>query len=259
MPAKVTIKFGLSEGELLFQTTQTPLGTTHQIAIDEKILIPGTTFFYKVIADTADGKTNESSIQSFKTKGFTVTFKVLDKDKKPVQNKKFTLFSEPQTATSDDDGVVTFENVAPGNHTLETEQGKQKLKQQVSVANTLATDSTGLQSAQAQNVVVTFAELTAARSLPTGIIIGTVILTVLVLGFVVSRRGGGSGLGGIGNRFFGRDHALTPGPIDTTTQFTQPTSPIMPDNGLIGQIPDQEKPSPGTTIAPKITNDKEQE
>jgi hypothetical protein len=51
--------------------------------------------------------------------GYDVQVKVVDEDKKPVENAKVTLHSTPRTALTDKSGIAQFKNVEKGQHKLQ--------------------------------------------------------------------------------------------------------------------------------------------
>jgi hypothetical protein len=248
-PTQVTVRFGLSQNDLFFQTAQTGLATNHQISFEDNKLIPGTTFYYQVIAQDAAGKLTESPLGSFKTKGFTAKIKATDKNNKPLKKKRLTLRSEPQTVMSDEDGNATFLDVAPGNHTLEIEYGGRTYSQSVQIVNKLVTDGSGVQTAPVQSLAVAFNKLSDDNKYPSGLLIGIPLLVaILALFAVIARRGirrpsfAARGTG----RFTG-NKAVTPQPAAKLADTSNPVS------GSIRQASDSSQPAPGSTINPNST------
>ena len=50
--------------------------------------------------------------------GYTVKVKVVDTDKKPVENAKVTLYSDPKETTTNENGEAVFEDIEKGEHRL---------------------------------------------------------------------------------------------------------------------------------------------
>jgi hypothetical protein len=89
-----------------------------------------------VTVTNAAGKITSSSQAQFTTKGFRLVLILRDKDGSFFKKKKVTLHSDPQTATTDENGQVIFEDVAPGQHNVEIDNNGQKVTQGVVVEDT---------------------------------------------------------------------------------------------------------------------------
>ncbi len=66
-----------------------------------------------------------------------VRFQILDKSDNPVVNLEATLFSDPQTAVTDDNGVASFKDVLIGSHTLAFDYQGENFEKKVSIADTV--------------------------------------------------------------------------------------------------------------------------
>jgi lysophospholipase L1-like esterase len=58
----------------------------------------------------------EEKKQQIQENGYTVKIKVVDKQNKPVSGAKVIIHSNVQEATTDENGIVNFSNVEPGDH-----------------------------------------------------------------------------------------------------------------------------------------------
>ncbi|HET8709311.1 MAG TPA: carboxypeptidase-like regulatory domain-containing protein [Candidatus Saccharimonadales bacterium] len=153
-PTKVHLRFG-QNGNLSAATLPSEYGTAHDIALDAGRLVPGRTYSYMVVSVAKDGTQSTGPMQTFTTKGFTVYLTVFDKNHEPLQGKTVTLHSTPMSATTDDNGVVKFDNVAPGSHHLEYDADGKIHSQTVTVGNNV-TVKNGKQIADAQHVAVVY-------------------------------------------------------------------------------------------------------
>lgn len=188
--AKVVIIYGISGDSLNFQTPQTDLSTTHNINFDSNSLIPGTTYYYQVVAENSDGVRTISEVKTFKTQGYTVKLVIKDKNGKFLKKKQVTLFSEPMTAKTDDDGVVEFIDVAPGEHMIEYSLGDEKYSQRITVDNEVTEDPSGVQVAGVQNISVIYDTLTQTTLLTSKLAIAVAtIVGVLAIGLLAMRSG----------------------------------------------------------------------
>lgn len=66
-----------------------------------------------------------------------VRFQILDKSDNPIPNLETTLFSDPQTTVTDDDGIAAFEDVPIGSHTLAFDYEGENFRKNVAIADTL--------------------------------------------------------------------------------------------------------------------------
>jgi hypothetical protein len=194
VPVKASIEYG-TDSSLGINTTQSDFTKTPELALDDKLLVPGTQYYYRIEAVSQTGEKYEGPVEALKTKGITVNVALLNKSQKPVKNYKVALHSETLVATSDDKGVVVFKDVPPGKHELTYTAGKRELTKTVEVAGNISTDGDGNQTAQDQNISVTLDEV--SQSSPTLLIIllavGAAILIAVVLGVIAKMRGGGQG------------------------------------------------------------------
>ncbi|MDD3498416.1 MAG: fibronectin type III domain-containing protein [Candidatus Moranbacteria bacterium] len=64
-------------------------------------------------------------------------FQILDKSENPIPRLETTLFSDPQTTVTDDDGIATFKEVLIGSHTLAFEHEGESFRKKVAISDTL--------------------------------------------------------------------------------------------------------------------------
>ena len=67
------------------------------------------------------------------TKTFNLTLSLEDESGNPLANKEVTLHSEPKTSVSDSDGIVVFNDVEVGNHSLEVKTDNKTLNTKIKV------------------------------------------------------------------------------------------------------------------------------
>lgn len=242
---KVHVVYGLDPKQLAISTAQTDFGKEHEIHLDSAILVPGTRFYFKAIAEDEDGNKVETNVENLKTKGFRVRLRVTDAEEKPIKNQKVTLHSEPITAETDENGVATFDDVAPGDHRLEYEQSGQVHSKTVSVGGDepLKTESDGTQKAEPEDIQVVFNKVQFADTDNSPIILPATIATILALlagaALLVYKRRQ--------NRF---------NPI-SDTGFDQPSAntPIdsqpQDNDQLINKVKGLDRPDPGSVVSPK--------
>jgi hypothetical protein len=118
----------------------------------------------------------------------SVSFTVYDKNHVPLANKKITLHSTPQTATSDDKGKVTFKNVDQGSHSIVYNQGGKDYAQSLQL-----TAADAVSTATPTTVVFAVAQPSGIPPAVFGLIVA-LLLAVAVMAVVLYRRrssGGG--------------------------------------------------------------------
>jgi len=238
-PTQVYIRFGTSKDALTQQTQPDAFGTTHQLTIDPKLLSPGTTYYYAIVTKDQSGQVSQSDVQSFTTKGLTLTVVVYDKNHKPLAHHQVTLHSTPQTGTTDANGSVTFQNVAPGDHKVIYQAGNQSYTQPLTVANNVQTAG-ATQTAAPQNVAVVY-NFTQSSS-------KTGLLSVTALVLIVAA---------VGAWFFLVQSRKKPAYAAVAANVTSmPSTASVPNTGSpLDTIPQPEEPQPGSTVAPNDTDD----
>jgi hypothetical protein len=133
-PSKVEAKYS-TKGSEAKTVSSTELKTDHTVVIGaDEPLAPGAN--YDIALTLTDEATNASAplAYSVRTTGVTYSVKIVDSVGKPLSNHPVTLFSDPISTTTDAQGIATFEDVTPGEHTLEFEIDKIKVRQPVLVA-----------------------------------------------------------------------------------------------------------------------------
>lgn len=248
-PTKVYIRYGVN-GVLNLQTPVTDFGTSHVVTLDPNMVVPGETYSYAVVATNQKGVTSQTQPATLQTKGITVTVKAVDKNNKPLANKKITLHSNPQTATSDAKGVITFTNVAPGTHHVIYSAGKQTYDQQIEVTNSVE-GSGDAQTATPQSFSIVY-NLTQS-ALPMGVVWGGVAVVVVIVLAVLGKTGR------LGFAYqFRRDKSvpLVTAPIVVGGNSSAPQTIVNSEEPQkteverqLSAIPEPDKPQPGMTVA----------
>lgn len=179
IPVQVALQYGTSSADLGSTTAFSPLGTAETVNLAPGQLVPGTTYYYMIVAKDAAGNVTDSTIKSITTKGFTLQVTVLDGAYHPIIGQKVSLHSTPMTAKTNGGGVVTFTNVAPGVHHVEYSLGSKTYSQAVYVDDNIVTKA-AIQTATPQQVAVIFGSYKAPK-----LDLGPVILLLAILAAVV--------------------------------------------------------------------------
>jgi hypothetical protein len=257
-PFSVYIKYGVVD-QLNLQTIATGFATKHVVQLDKKILVPGTNYSYVIVTKDKDGKEEQTAVQKLKTKGYRIRITVLGKNNNPLKKKKVTLHSDPMTVETDENGVATFEDVAPGNHELEYTVSGKKVTKPIEVADN-AVLGVETEEAAPQDFSVVFADADGS-SVPTAAIIGLAgVVAVLGLAFVLIRSGK---LATAGNRFNRPGGPTAGGPTATTGPMqiggagpSGPTTPGSTDE-LLNKVPGEQRANPGSVIDPNANRDQQ--
>jgi hypothetical protein len=171
--------YGSDASHLTSKTDSTPAGTHATITIgsSSSSLLPGTEYYYQIVGTNDAGQQSTSTLQHFTTTGITVSVTVLDQYNHPLKRQQVTLHSQPQTATTNDAGVATFTNIAPGeHHLLYTATSGKKYGATVYVDNTTTTVNTTTIPIQHAAVILAVAPPTNQRA--------TIIIAIVVLAFI---------------------------------------------------------------------------
>ncbi|HSX33302.1 MAG TPA: cohesin domain-containing protein [Candidatus Saccharimonadales bacterium] len=186
VPVQASIAYGTTKDNLNQTTTAVTIDKTTTLPLPTS-LTPGTTYYYKVIA-TAAGQTTASSVQALTTKGFTVSILVLDSQHNPIVGKPITLHSATQTAKTNEAGVATFQNTAPGAHHIEYNANGHTYSEAVYIYNNLKSNA-NVEVAPAQNETVTLTGLVVrpSEALPGLAIAGTALVILASATYAVYR------------------------------------------------------------------------
>lgn len=176
--------YGDSTASLTSQTAVASQTMTASLKLGEQTpLLPGTTYYYRVIAQTTDGTQTKTGVQHFTTRGYTVSVTVLGKDNQPLAHQKVSLHSTVQTAETDGNGVATFTNVAPGEHHLEYIVNNQTYSAVVYVDNApMARNAT---TPTLQNTAVIFPTITGTKHSVLATVSSIIVACAAIIGLVV--------------------------------------------------------------------------
>jgi hypothetical protein len=159
----VYARYGTNQKKLTKKTSKTPISAKHHATLQLKKLTPGTKYYYQVVLEPSGGKDKKdvkSKIIFLSTKGYTVHIKVFGQKYYPLANQPVTLHSTPSKATTNQEGVATFKNVAPGAHELQyTSQGK-TYSSKVYVASNMTIADDGSQTAKPQTIAAVLSAYT---------------------------------------------------------------------------------------------------
>jgi len=185
-PASSIIEYGLNNKYGL-SSQSTDLVKDHKVTFSSELLILGETYHFKVKSADAAGNMATGSDATFKTKGFTVKIKVLDKKGSPVKNATVTLFSDPTTTKTREDGIASFQDVSSGKHMVTVEYQGNMQSKTIQIKD--ATDEelkTGKIAAKNFQISILATSLLQSSILPwlLTLLLASVIIILLVSGMI---------------------------------------------------------------------------
>lgn len=183
-PAIGLVEYGLSKnyGLTAQETTAT---TTHSLALTSELLTPGVTYHVRALSsEKKDDNPVISSDISFTTKGLQVEFSLTTAENKPVANHTVQLVTPQQTKTAktNNQGVVTFTDLPPTQHTLIVDVNGAKT---VSTITLTEPDEKTLQSGNVPITKIPVKVAGTTSTMPSIISIGLSILTLVLLAGIV--------------------------------------------------------------------------
>ncbi|OGY23208.1 MAG: hypothetical protein A2172_02405 [Candidatus Woykebacteria bacterium RBG_13_40_15] len=131
-PANSTVNYGISQN-LGLSASNGGLRTSQVINLSGNFLVPGTTYYYKVISADEAGNAATSKILSFKTKGYSIQIKVSDPAGKPLSGIKVKIYPGLEEATTDKEGIVKFEDISLGKHGVNLTSGEETFGAEIDV------------------------------------------------------------------------------------------------------------------------------
>ncbi len=185
VPVQVYLQYGTDKNNLSLSIAPSSLGTSNTVSFDKAELLPGTTYYYQIIAKDASGNITKSPIKSFTTKGYTISITVLDSQNHPLANQPVTLHSTPTNAKTNNQGIATFTNVAPGVHHLLYKAGDKTYSQTVYVSNDFVTKN-GKQTAPLQSAAVILNGFVYKSVAPIPGALAFTVLLVVAFGIIVA-------------------------------------------------------------------------
>lgn len=188
-PVSSYIKYDIDESFKI----STPLSKKEQNpvhTISGGALTPGVKYFYKAILAQDDGTETEGEVGSFTTEGYAVTIKIVDKNNRPVANKKVIIRSSPKESKTNGKGEVSFTGMTPGKHELEIFDGKVISKDSINIQDNLK-ETNGVLSSEPQAFNIKLATISSKDGYPLyiyGIASGFAVAIVASLAYRVIKR-----------------------------------------------------------------------
>lgn len=140
-PTDSVVEYGLEEGKYFLTRGDTALATDHGITLEGPLLTPGVQIHLRVLSKDAHDNKSEGADVALQLLGFTVQLTILDEKHKPLKHVDVELFSDVQKATTDENGLVTFDNVTLGKHVVIVKSGNLEKSFPISVSDALQTQS----------------------------------------------------------------------------------------------------------------------
>jgi len=175
--ADSTVEYGLNQNKYFLSAVSPALSKTHLIKLEEDVLLPGSTMYFRAKSKDKAGNEGVSAEQTLQLKGYTVMLKILDaKTNTPLKDTDVFLYTIPLQSRTDLNGEVTFNNVTPGRHLVVV-----KLKNNLEKTEEVEV----IDSATPQSFVVT---VDTTQSPSTWISLAIIIIAALGIGIVVVKK-----------------------------------------------------------------------
>lgn len=167
--AKIQVTYTI--GEDIKTLTNDELKIDHKVTIGSDVpLIAGTMYKVEITAEDALGNKLAIFSKDLRTTGIEYKVKITDLEGRPLANHSVQLFSDPIQATTDKDGIATFGDVTPGDHTLVFEVDGLVLRKPVKVSQDVVQTNADGTAQVASNEIKTvrlpvrFADVTTSQS-----------------------------------------------------------------------------------------------
>lgn len=244
---KAFIQYGLFSAGLFNRTEEVTWdGEGSELVLEMPDLVPGTQYFYQVVALDEDGNEILSEVFELSTLGYTVVATITDESGAPVSFLETTLFSDPIQSTTDSNGQVTYLNVSPGEHTIDFTYEGERISQPITVEDTITTDDGSSPIAQSFSVVavgVASAANDEGGSSLVAIIVGLIVLIAIaiIIYIFIRRRQQPYGTAPPVTSYNTGTNVVTPGP--TSAGPPQNLNDVLNNGG-------QAQSAPGAVIDP---------
>ncbi len=119
-PSELRMRYRIAGESTDWQTVhERDFQQEHEIIMGENTsLVPGTTYEIEIRLSDEDGNHSDIKKLEARTIGVTYRVKIADREGQPLSDYPVELRSDPMKAATDADGIVEFDDVTPGEHTL---------------------------------------------------------------------------------------------------------------------------------------------
>ncbi len=184
---QLVMNYGTTKGALNNSRAVNYSGNMAVMDLGALSLVPGTTYYYDLVASFAGKVITTSQIESFTTEGYTIRVTVLDSSYRPIVGKIITLHSvDAKYAVTNNKGIATFVGVAPGPHDVEYTSINRTYSSGIYVPNNL-TISKGIETANIQTDAVVLSGYRQPSSFPRWIYIIIIIILSITFGAVMAK------------------------------------------------------------------------
>lgn len=166
-----TVEYGLDQNIYFLDESDTQFVTDHSIKLSGPLLVPGSLLHARVVSKDKGGNISRGSNITIQLKGYTLAFTIIDSVGRKVRGADVLLYSYPRKGRTNDQGVMTFENVTPGKHLLVVKYQNTEKTYEITVNDTNVL--------QAHTLV-----FPSSASVPV-VVIGVIILVIAVIVLVL--------------------------------------------------------------------------
>jgi hypothetical protein len=117
------IDYGLEKDRYFLNASDGSLVTDHSLKLEGPLLTPGIKLHLKVSSKDDGGILAQSEDMILQLLGYKVKIKFVDANGQPLKQVQVSIYSDPQTGTTDANGEVTFDNINLGKHLVVVKEG----------------------------------------------------------------------------------------------------------------------------------------
>lgn len=185
-PSEVSVAYGEAADQLDYVATAGGNDkTSHTVILDDTVLEPANTYYFRVDATDESGRRTSTSVSSFTTNGLSVELVIVDQNDNPVKT-TFSVEGSDNDYQTDENGRVVLTGLASGIAELSIDRGWLRTTQEtivvssdsiVSLPSLVEGRTIIVQSAANQEVTLQLSD-----SSPFNGVLGNILLALLILG-----------------------------------------------------------------------------
>lgn len=137
IPATSLVEYGLSE-KLGITVSDLTLTTNHKLSLESKFISPGTIYYFQIKSKNEADEESSGKVENFKTKGYKVLIKVENSRGQPLKSQKILLFNDYPESSTNNRGIVEFNDVSIGTHSVHIKVGGRTFGDEIDVKETVS-------------------------------------------------------------------------------------------------------------------------
>ena len=171
------VDYGLEKGIYFLTATDGNLVTDHNIKLEGPLLTPGTKLHFQVSSRNDLNSFTKGDDTLLQLIGINIKLKISDGSGQPLKQTQVLLYSGPQSAMTDQNGEVAFNNVTLGKHLAVIRTGAFEKTAEIEVKNNPA-QTFSIQTSQLKNSNIQYPWKIAVAVLAILLIVTVVIVII---------------------------------------------------------------------------------